>query len=447
MSIKGRVGPLSGWGRYPVADCLLTRPSNAAGAAALVGEAPDLIARGAGRSYGDSSLNPNLTVATLGLDRLLAFDPESGRLECEAGLMLADLIEILLPRGWIVPVTPGTKFVTIGGMIAADVHGKNHHVAGSFCEHLDWIDLVLPDGRIERCSRESNMDLFAATCGGMGLTGLILRAAFRMKRIETAKMRQRTVRAPDLGAAIALFEQSLDWTYSVAWIDCLARGADLGRSVVFLAEHARPGALPPGARGDPFKRPERRRKAVPVDFPGFALGRLSVRMFNAAYYRAQRPGDALVDIDPYFYPLDALDNWNRIYGRRGFVQYQCVLPLEASRDGIGRLLEEISAAGGGSFLAVLKRMGAQSFGLLSFPMPGYTLALDFPVTAANLALLDRLDAIVIPLGGRIYLAKDARVAAGAAQAGYPRLAEFREVRRRRGLEGRFASLQSQRLEL
>ncbi|MEI9928748.1 MAG: hypothetical protein WDN44_15050 [Sphingomonas sp.] len=255
----------------------------------------------------------------------------------------------------------------------------------------------------------------------MGLTGVILRAAFRMIRVETSRIRQLTIRAPDLDAALGLFEASMDWTYSVAWIDCLAAGNTLGRSVVFLGEHARAEDLPPAARADPLALPPARRVRVPVDFPAFALGPLSVRAFNMVYYAAQRPGHALVGLEPYFYPLDAIGDWNRIYGRRGFVQYQCVLPLEASREGLTRLLAEIAAANNGSFLAVLKRMGAQSHGLLSFPMPGYTLALDFPVKPATLALLDRLDAITGEHGGRVYLAKDARARATGVQAAIPGL--------------------------
>jgi FAD/FMN-containing dehydrogenase len=443
----GRVAPLSGWGRYPVADCRLVRASRPAEAAALVQGAESLIARGCGRSYGDCSLNSELTVATGAMDRLIAFDEQTGQLTCEAGLRLADLIDILLPRGWLAPVTPGTRFVTIGGMIAADVHGKNHHVAGSFCDHLDWIDIALPGGPVERCSRETNADLFAATCGGMGLTGIIVRAAFRLKRVETSRIRQRTIRAGNLEAAVDVFEASLDWTYSVAWVDCLATGKDLGRSVVFLGEHALADELPDDRRGDPFRRPPRKARRMPVDAPSFALGPRAVRLFNGSYYRAQRDGERLVDFEPYFYPLDAIGDWNRIYGRRGFMQYQCVLPLETSRSGMARLLEAISSEGAGSFLAVLKRMGPQSFGLLSFGMPGYTLALDFPVSESNLALLVRLDAIVAECSGRLYLAKDARAAAAAVEPGYPRLPQFRETRRRWGLDIHFSSLQSKRLGL
>jgi FAD/FMN-containing dehydrogenase len=446
MKEPGRLTRLSGWGRYPVAECQVVRPRSTDDMAVFA-EAQSLIARGCGRSYGDASLNTALTVETGAANRLLAFDEATGLLICEAGLTLADIFRIFLPRGWIAPVTPGTKFVTVGGMIAADVHGKNHHKDGSFCDHVDWIDIALPGGRIVRCGRDAHADLFAAACGGMGLAGLILRAAFRMKKVETATMRQKTLRAANLDEAIDLFEGALDWTYSVAWIDCLAKGKALGRSVLFFGEHALPDELTGSRAAAPLEPRRKRGKSVPIDFPSFALGPLSVRLFNTVYYRAHGAGEALVDLDTYYYPLDSIEKWNRIYGKRGFVQYQCVLPLAASREGMKRLLEAISAAGLGSFLAVLKRMGPQSFGLLSFPMEGYTLALDFPATPAALALLDRLDGIVMAHGGRIYLAKDARIGPAAFAAGYPRLGELRWARKHWGLDGAFRSLQSERLEI
>ncbi|MBL0966681.1 MAG: FAD-binding oxidoreductase [Blastomonas sp.] len=441
------VEPLSGWGRYPVRDCALWQPVTTEALHATLPPLPSSIARGNGRAYGDASLNPDATIDMRRLDRLIAFDDATGELVCEAGVLLSDIIDVFLPRGWFVPVTPGTRMVTIGGMIASDVHGKNHHGAGSFCDHLLWLDLDLGDGRMLRCSHQENAELFAATCGGMGLTGMIVRAAFPLTRIENAWMRQRTLRARDLAEAMALFESSHDWTYSVAWIDCLARGRDLGRSAILLADHAPADALDASRPAEPLTRTLRQPRAVPVDLPGFALSSFNVRAFNQLYYAMQRPGEALVALDPYFYPLDALSDWNRIYGRRGFVQYQCVLPLGESERGLARLLETIAAAGSGSFLAVLKRLGRPSFGMLSFPMPGYTLALDFPATPANLALLDRLDAIPADHGGRIYLTKDARLSPAMLARGYPRLQEFRDLRAQYGLDRRFSSLLSQRLGL
>jgi len=438
---------LSGWGRYPSAVCPLTEPGDIRAVMEGLARSPSGIARGMGRSYGDSSLNGSLVLGMGKLDRMLAFDPDTGVLTCESGITLADIIDVLLPRGWFPAVTPGTKFVTVGGMIAADVHGKNHHGAGSFCDHLLSLDLALGDGSVVTCSAERNLALFAATCGGMGLTGVILRATFRLQRVETSRIRQRTLRARNLDDAMAILDAAQDATYTVAWIDCLAGGDSLGRSLIFLGEHARIGELPEADRAAPLARPRRRARRVPIDFPAIALSWPSVRLFNALYYRSNRAGTSLVDLDPYFYPLDALADWNRIYGRRGFVQYQSVLPIAESAAGLRRMLAEVTRTGGASFLAVLKRLGRQSFGLMSFPRPGYTLALDFPATAGNLKLLDRLDAIVREHGGRIYLAKDARTSPAMIACGYPRLAAFQAVRRRHGLADRFCSLQSRRLEL
>jgi len=438
---------LAGWGRYPSAECAVSEPSDLRQLIELLTGTASLIARGNGRSYGDSSLNLAQVVKMRRLDHMLSFDGTQGVLTCEAGTLLSDVIDTLLPRGWFPSVTPGTKQVTIGGLIAADVHGKNHHAVGSFCDHVESLDLLLADGRIVTCSKEENAALFAATCGGMGLTGVIIRATIRMLGVETAKIQLRTVLAANLDEAIAVFESSLDVTYSVAWIDCLARGARLGRSIVFLGNHARISELPVADRATPFAQARRMSKALPIDFPTFVLSRPAVQVFNAAYFWAHKSGTSVVDFDPYFYPLDVVQDWNRMYGRRGFVQYQSLLPLAESREGLNRLLAEVGKTGQASFLAVLKRMGPQSFGMMSFPCPGYTLALDFPATPRSLALLNRLDAIVREHGGRIYLAKDARTNPAMVEAGYPRLREFRDLRHRLGMSGRFASLQSQRLEL
>lgn len=438
---------LAGWGRYPVADCQIARPAEAGAMTRLIGGGGTCVARGNGRSYGDASLNPDCTIDARRIDHLIDFDPAAGIVVCEAGLLLSDLIDVMRPRGWFPMVTPGTRLVTIGGMIASDVHGKNHHGAGSFCDHLQWLDLAIADGEVLRCSHQENADLFAATCGGMGLTGIILRACFQLQPIATTAIRQRTHHAPSLAEAMALFEASLDWTYSVAWIDCLAKGRNLGRSVVLLGEHATVDELPQPQRADPLASAVRRTKSVPIDFPDFAMGPLAVRMFNACYYRAQREGDAITGLDGYFYPLDTLHDWNRIYGKRGFVQFQCVLPLAQSEAGLTRMLTMLSDAGGASFLAVLKRLGKQSLGLLSFPMEGYTLALDFPANRQNLALVAQLHQLVSEYGGRVYLAKDACMTPQDFAGGYPMLTQMRQVRRNYGLDRRFSSLLSKRLEI
>ena len=439
---------LAGWGNYPVADVRLGTPRYTDEAPAWLDAAGSLIPRGNGRSYGDAALNPELTLSTLALSRVRAFDRATGRITVEAGALLSGLLPVLVAAGWFPPVSPGTKFVTVGGMAAADVHGKNHHGAGSFARHVEALELLTADGCVRRCTPESDAALFEATLGGMGLTGLILTVTFRLLPIRSAWMRQETVPCGDLDAVMAAFEDAADWTYSVAWIDCLAAGGSLGRSLLYRAEHALPEELPAARRAEPFALPARRALAVPFFLPRGLLNGTTVRAFNALYYRrhAARAGTALVDLDTYFYPLDAIREWNRIYGRAGFAQHQCVLPLEHARAGLRALLERIGRAGSGSFLAVLKRLGPGRGGL-SFPMAGYTLALDFPVTPRNLALLDELDAIVASHGGRIYLAKDARAARPVIEAGYGGLDAFEAQRRAADGSERFQSLLSRRLGL
>jgi len=438
---------LSGWGRYPRVDCVLKAPRDVEALSALR-EAGPLIARGNGRAYGDSAMNRGATVSMRRFNRMIAFDDTTGQLVAEAGVLLSDIVAAFLPRGWFLSVTPGTRFVTLGGALAADVHCKNHYKEGGFGNFVDWIEIMGPDGSVRRASRDENVDLFAWTLGGMGLTGVILRAAIRLRPVETGWIRQITHPAPDLDAAMAAFEDARGATYSVAWIDCLGKGASLGRSIVMEGEHARLADLPLRYRQIPFGPPRGRRLVVPVDAPGFALNRWTVGAFNGLYYRqgVLKAGASFVPWDTYFYPLDGILGWNRIYGRRGFVQFQCVLPDDSARAGLIALLTAISENGHGSFLAVLKKMGAQGK-VFSFPMPGYTLALDFPVTEKVLALMEKLDRITLDHGGRFYLAKDARMSAGTLHAADPRADQFARLREETGAAGHFASLQSQRLKL
>jgi decaprenylphospho-beta-D-ribofuranose 2-oxidase len=436
---------LYGWGRYPRIEGRFLRARGPAEVLDVIRHEDSLIARGNGRAYGDAALNQRATLSMLPSNRLLAFDPDSGVLTSEAGVLLADIIDVFLPKGWFVPVTPGTKFVTLGGMIAADVHGKNHHNAGSVASHVLGLDLALADGEIVHCSPQENQELFAATCGGMGLTGVILSASVRMIPVETTSIRQETRRAGNLAEAMELFEQSQSWTYAAGWFDCLARGGRLGRSLIYLGEHARVAELPAGHAA--LRMSPKKTRRVPVDFPGFAINRWSVAAFNELYYRRGKPGTAFVDHNACFYPLDTILASNRIYGRSGFVQYQCVLPKATSQVGITTLLDRITRSGQGSFLAVLKLFGPGNDGMLSFPLEGYTLALDFPASPAVFSLLLELDAIVADHGGRLYLAKDARMGASMLTIGYPRLDAFRAVRRRIDPQGKFSSLLSQRLGL
>lgn len=440
---------ISGWGNYPRGDTQLVTANDPADVARYVTGTPTLIARGAGRAYGDAAIGSGATLALSGLDRMMAFDPQTGTLTAEAGVRLSDVIDTFLPRGFFPPVVPGTKFVSLGGMVAANVHGKNHHVAGGFGNHVERLTLIAADGSQVRCSREENAGLFRATIGGMGLTGIIRDVTFRLMRVESAFIRQETVSAADLDAVMRAIEDSREWTYTVAWIDGLARGASLGRSLLYRGEHAKPGELAGPQAAAPFATPSRRPLSVPFDMPGILLNRTTVGLFNRLYFRAglKMRGSRMIACDTYFFPLDRVLHWNRIYGRRGFVQYQCVFPKDRSRDGLGEVLELVSRRGSPSFLAVLKLLGPDEAGLMSFPLEGYTLALDFPANAATFALLSDLDRVLLKYGGRIYLAKDSCQSRETVEAGYANVETFRALRRDRGANRRFRSLQSERLGL
>jgi len=439
---------LSGWGRYPFADCRVATYRKPLELECMLGNDATLIARGNGRSYGDAALNPDLTLSMLGHNRLISFEPSDGRLTCEAGVLLRDVLDVFVPRGWFPAVVPGTKFVTVGGMIAADVHGKNHHSAGSFGRYVESLTLLQANGSIVTCSEKDNRDLFRATIGGMGLTGIILTVDFRLLPIETSYIRQETLQAHDLHQVMDLFTVSAEWTYTVAWIDCLATGSGEGRSLMFRGEHAALADLGKEERANPLGTSAKRNLHVPLNMPTALLNRTTVRGFNDVYYHlGSRTGRTkVVEYDSFFFPLDRLLDWNRIYGRTGFTQYQCVLPKTRSRDGLQALLAAISKSGQGPFLSVLKLLGPQD-GLLSFPMEGYTLALDFPLRSGTLELLDRLDQIVADNGGRVYLAKDARMSASRMRDGYPKLPCFEKHRAATGARERFQSLLSRRLML
>jgi FAD/FMN-containing dehydrogenase len=439
---------ISGWGNYPRVETRWRTPQDDADfTRRLKADGPG-IARGAGRAYGDAAIGSKTTLSTRHLDRMIAFDPASAVLTVEAGVLLSDIIDVFLPRGFFPPVVPGTRFVTIGGMVAANVHGKNHHIRGGFGRHIQSLTLITADGAQLVCTPTHNAQLFRATIGGMGLTGIIRDVTFRLIAVETGLIRQETIVLPNIDAVMGSFEDSRDWTYSAAWIDGLARGASLGRSVLFRGEHALRSDLAPLA--DPQMRALRPpRLSVPAYLPNVTLNRLSVRSFNALYlwYNRSLAGTHLVPLASCFFPLDAIAHWNRIYGRQGFLQYQCVIPRSKSRDALGEILEIVATRGSPSFLAVLKLLGPDDAGMMAFPMDGYTLALDFPASEKSFALCAELDGRVLAYGGRIYFAKDARQSRDLVEAGYPNLAAFREIRRQSGAFARFGSLQSERLGL
>ncbi len=434
---------LHSWGRYPVTDCAPHAPRTPAAIAALLRRreaAPaSLIARGLGRSYGDSALAAEV-VQTQALDHLLSFDESSGELRCAAGVSLDQLLQVFLPRGWMLPVVPGTRFVSVGGAIASDVHGKNHHVAGTFGQHVTRLSLLQASGEVVECAPAQNSHLFNATCGGMGLTGIILDATLRLQRVPGSAILQQTLRSANLEEVVAQFEEHAAATYSVAWLDCLARGNALGRALLYLGEHAQDGR---------YLAPRPGRLSVPVAAPAFLLNRFSMSAFNALYYQRRVDPQARqrLEADSFFFPLDGIAHWNRLYGRHGFLQYQCVIPQDAALAGIRRVLQASGAAGKGSFLSVLKKFGPGNRHWLSFPLEGYTLALDFKHEPSLLPLLDELDRIVLDHGGRLYLAKDARMSAETFRRSYPRWEQMRALRLASGADRLFNSLQSQRLGL
>lgn len=437
---------LCGWGGVPTEACRTITAPEPHALASL--PADKLIPRGLGRAYGDSALiQDGVVVECTSLDRFISFDDASGLLTCEAGVAFADIISVFLPRGWFLPTTPGTKYVTVGGAIAADVHGKNHHRVGSFGNFVQWIDLMLADGRVVRCSRTEDPALFFATLGGMGLTGIILAASFRLVPVETAWVRVKYRRMADLAATLAAFQEGDRHSeHSVAWIDCMAGGSALGRSIVMQGNHATRTEVT--AQGDPLLVPPRRIKSVPVTPPFGLLTPLSVRAFNAAFYRLHPDTEKLVDLNSFFYPLDAVRHWNRLYGPRGFVQYQGFLPSATSAIGMPRLLDAVVASGLASFLAVLKSCGEADGGMLSYLEPGHTLALDIPYHPRKVPSLARsLDRILLDHGGRLYLAKDSLMSAETFHAMYPRIDAFRAVKQRVDPTCRFSSMQARRIGL
>ncbi len=443
---------IAGWGNFPRETCQVYRPEQLQDLREIVTAAPerDLIPRGLGRSYGDASLNRDRgVVLSHHLDRMLDFDPETGVLCCEASVSLAEVIEHFLHRGFFFPVTPGTKFISIGGAIAADVHGKNHHFNGSMSEFVLDFHILVASGEVLLCSREVHSELFWATIGGMGLTGMILDARIQLHRVETSYMTVQHERANHLDACMSRFlESDAEFAYAVAWIDCLSKGASLGRSVLMRANHARVADLPAKQRRDPFGVRFKMPFNVPFTFPAIALNSATMGIFNSVFYHTHRSRKMIVDCDSYFYPLDRIHHWNRIYGRPGVLQYQLALPPQHSHDALVEILETLSYARRGSFLAVLKTFGPGSEGLLSFPMQGHTLALDLPNTGPDLVReLHAIDEVVLRHGGRIYLAKDACTQADLFEQMYPELRRFREIKQRYDPANRFNSSLARRLAI
>jgi decaprenylphospho-beta-D-ribofuranose 2-oxidase len=420
-----------------------------AGRALQTRQGLSLLGRGQGRAYGDAALNHNnLCLDFTPSDRFLGFDAQRGLLHAEAGVTLEQILNEFIPRGWFLHVTPGTKYPTLGGSVACDVHGKSHL---SFSHCVERLHMLLANGECVACSPREKPDLFWATFGGMGLTGLILSVELKLKPIETSYLRYEGIKVSNLEEIFRLYEESEESPLTVAWIDCLAQGKSLGRSIMMRGDFARKADLKTSARRrHPLPVSHTPRITVPFDFPAISLNRLSVAAFNAVIYgKHPRHMETLMDYDAFFYPLDAILHWNRVYGKPGLVQYQFLIPPKQSFDGIKTLLEAISATGKASFLAVLKKFGTmKNQGLISFPTAGYFLALDFPVGNGDiLKHMDHWDELVLKFGGRVYLAKDARMRAETFRAMYPRLPEWLRVKAKYDPKNIFSSDMARRLGL
>ena len=435
---------ISNWGNYPIVKAQVKDFDNANQACTRIQEFANCAIRGAGLSYGDASLASRI-ISTTSFSNILSFDEKKGVIVVESGVTLDQVLQIIVPKGWFLPVTPGTKFITVGGAVAGDVHGKNHHSEGSFCQYVTQLELLMADGSFKTCSTEENSDLFRTICGGLGHAALILTVRFRLKSIKTSYIRQQNIIVKNLDEMLANLTEFSAATYSVSWIDCLASGKSLGRGVLMLGEHAEPNEV----RADNMlKVHEQPKLTAPFFFPSFLLNSFTIKSFNFAFYNKHKLSakNLVVHYDPYFYPLDFIRNWNKLYGRRGFLQYQFVIPFDNAAKGMRLILDKISKSGLASFLAVLKALG-KGENILSFPMPGFTLALDFPVTEKIFPLLDELDKIVIDLGGRIYLVKDARMQPDTYLKGYPQAKEFRQLVSQYDPDHHFSSALSKRLQI
>jgi decaprenylphospho-beta-D-ribofuranose 2-oxidase len=437
---------LAGWGKNLRADCYLREPETPEQVGAWLDRSGS-IARGLGRSYGDQAINAGGQVLGMTrVDRYLGFDEPTGTLVCEAGVSLEQIIADFAPRGWFPMITPGTKFVTVGGCIANDIHGKAHHVQGAFSTSVDAMTVLLASGEVVVASRTENPDLFFATFGGMGLLGVVLTATLRLRKIETTYFRQKNLAVKDLAEMLAVLdEQDRIFPYSVATLDVFAKGASLGRGRVTVGEHARLEELPSELRSAPLRVSPGSKLTVPFELPEIALNSLSMRVVNAVIQQVLVMGRPFGHYEGFFYPLDVLAHWNRGYGRRGFTQYQFVIPFADGELRMREILTAILSAGELPFLNVLKRMGKESGGVLSFPREGYTLAIDFPIRQNTAAVLRRIDRMVLDAGGRVYLGKDSYLERDMFRAMYPQIDGWLETKAKYDPRGVFTSNLGRRL--
>jgi FAD/FMN-containing dehydrogenase len=428
---------LLSWGIYPKVKNIVFTFSTSEKLKEIINEHDSLIPYGNGRSYGDSALSAKI-IHLKQNNYFIDFNEENGLLHIQAGVLLSEILELFVLKGWFLKITPGTKLITVGGAIASDIHGKNHHVEGCFSECVQEFSIMMADGEIISCSKETTPELFKATCGGMGLTGVILDAKIYLKKIHSQYIDQTTIKTKNLKETFEAFEEYNDKPYSVAWIDCLAKGDAIGKCLLMVGDF----------RSDAnFNYKVKAQKNIPFNFPSFTLNNWTVRAFNWLYYNRvkERVSTQKVDIDTFFYPLDAIGKWNRIYGKNGFTQYQFILPKETSYEGLEEILSAISSSGKGSFLAVLKLYGKANDNWLSFPIEGYSLALDFKIEKGLFELLDNLDEIVVKYQGKIYLTKDVRVSKETFEKGYLEIDTFRQYRKEKKMDTKFQSLQSRRV--
>lgn len=447
MNKEFREEVLSGWGNIPKAKSrVIAIQSEQDMKNAL--KLDKVIPRGLGRSYADQATNAGGWVLKMEkMNHFLSFDKEKGILDCQAGVSLEDIIQNFAPKGWFPMINPGTKYVTIGGAIANDIHGKAHHIDGSFVNCVLDFTIILADGSVVKASREENSDLFWANFGGLGLLGTILTVRLQLRKIETTYFIQKSIPARNLEEMLqAIDESDKHFAYSVAWIDSLGKGKDLGKGVLVVGNEAKRKDLPQKHLTNPLKVSGKPKLAVPFYLPAFSLNTFTVSLLNKALYLKQKSSTGLAHYDGFFFPLDMINDWNRGYGRRGFIQYQFVLPEENGKENIRRILKEITKSDCVPFLNVLKKFG-KGQGILSFPMKGYTFAIDFPITPQLKPFTQKLDKMVLEAGGRIYLGKDAYLDEDTFKAMYPQYTQWLEVKRKYDPDNHFTSDLARRIGL
>ncbi|MFN5416095.1 MAG: FAD-binding protein [Flavobacteriia bacterium] len=426
---------ISNWGKFPIVNAEQTSLIDYKKISEYVKHTENFIPRGAGKSYGDCSLSKNI-FSTLNLNKIVNLQLDKKTITCESGTLLSEILDKIVPHKLFLPVVPGTKHITLGGAIAANIHGKNHHKDGAFGQFVDSVELMNESGEIVFCSREVNTELFSSTIGGMGLTGIILKATIQLISIKSSFIDELSIKAKNIDELITLFDNHKNYHYSVAWIDCLSKGENLGRSILKLGEHS----FTDDKKVQVHKSQNRKLLVIPSIFPSFLLNSFTIKCFNFLYFNKQtkKEKSKTIHYDSYFFPLDKIKNWNNIYGKKGFMQYQFVIPFENGKIALKEILSKISGSQTASFLAVLKTFGPKEIhsSKLSFPEKGYTLALDFKYNSKNLVLLDELDKILLKFGGKIYLAKDARMSKETFQKSYTQVVEH---------SNKFSSLQSERL--